>query len=99
MSLSRMERSENIELALKLMMGELGEYGINEWSFELDKSPYENFYPTTWQYLEGQYFIDRRNRMGSRRYGLTGYGWLEGLRITGTLGAPETKEKVGKVSG
>jgi len=37
MSLSRTERSENIELALKLMMEELGEHGINEWSFEIDK--------------------------------------------------------------
>jgi hypothetical protein len=97
MSLSRNERSENIELALKLMMEELGEHGINEWSFEIDKSPYENIYPTTWQYLEDQYFIERRNRMGSRRCGLTGYGWLEGLRITGTLETPGIKKKVGKV--
>jgi hypothetical protein len=97
MTLSRTERSENIELALKLMMGELGEYGINQLLFEIDKPPYENIYPTTWQYLEDQYLIERLDTMGARHCELTGPGWLQGLRVIGTIEAPDTREKVGKV--
>ena len=97
MTLSKTERADNIELALKLMMGELGEYGINELWFEINKPPYENVYPTTWQHLEDQYLIERFDTMGARHCGLTGYGWLAGLRVTGTIQAPEIQEKVGKV--
>ena len=97
MTLLKTERSENIELALQLMMGELGEHAINELFFEIDKPPYENIYPTTWQHLEAQYFIEPRDTFGARYRRLTGFRWLEGLRITGLLEAEETKQMVGKL--
>jgi len=97
MSLSKTERSENIELALQLMMGKLGEYAINELWFEIDKPPYENMYSTTWKDLEDRYWIEGRNNMGRKRCQLTTSGWLEGLRITGLLEAEETKQMVGKL--
>lgn len=97
MTLSKAERSENIELALQLMMGELGEHAINELFFEIGKPPYENIYPTTWQHLEAQYFIEPRDTFGARYRRLTGLGWLEGLRITGLLEAEKTKQMVGKL--
>ena len=97
MTLSKTERSENIELALKLMMGELGDNAIDESWFEIDKPPYENIYSTTWQGLQDRYWIEGRNTMGRKRCQLTASGWLEGLRITGLLEAGEMKQKVGKL--
>jgi hypothetical protein len=97
MSLSKTERSENIELTLKLMMEELGEHGINEVWLDIDKPPYENVYSTTWQCLQDRYWIEVRNTMGRKRCQLTASGWLEGLRITGLLEAGEMKQKVGKL--
>jgi hypothetical protein len=97
MTLSKTERSENIELALKLMMDELGDNAIDESWYEIDKPPYENIYSTTWQYLQDRYWIAGRNTMGSKRCQLTSSGWLEGLRITGLLEAEETKQMVGKL--
>jgi hypothetical protein len=97
MSLSKNKRTENIELALRHMMGELGDNAINELFLEIDKPPYENIYPTTWQHLEDRYLIERRDTMGAIYCRLTGYGWLEGLRITGTLESLEMKERVGQV--
>lgn len=96
MSLSKTERLKNIELALQLMMGELGEHGINELSFEIDKPPYEDIYPTTWQHLEDEYLIERFDTMGVRHCGLTGHGWMEGFRVVGRLETEETKAKVGR---
>lgn len=97
MSHSSDERRKNIELAFQLMMGELGEHGINELRFDIDEPPYEIIYPTTWQYLEDQYFTKRYDTMGERHCFLTGYGWMEGLRIAGSLETTEMKEKVGRV--
>ena len=77
MTLSRTERSDNIELALKLMMGELGDHAINELFVEIDKPPYENIYPTTWKDLQDRYWIEGRNTMGRKRCQLTASGWLE----------------------
>ena len=96
MSLSRSERFENIELALKLIMEKLGDSAIDELFVEIDKPPDEKIYPTTWQHLEDQYFIARRDTLGGRYRRLTASGWLEGLRITGLLEVEEMKEKVGE---
>jgi len=99
MTLSKAERLADADLALRLMIEELGERAFFRRVLSpTDRPPYEGILPTTWQDLEDRFLIERFMSAGRiRRYELTGSGWLRGLELTGALDA--TKEKAGTVMG
>lgn len=87
----------NIELALKLMMEELGDDIIYH-EFDITVPPYsDRIYPTTWKALEDSYLISVPDVINRPFRELTGYGWLEGLRITGQIEEDELKKRAGRV--
>ena len=97
MTLSKTERLEDADLALRLMMEELGDRAFfNRILGPTDKPPYDKILPTTWQDMEDKHFIKPFLSAGRiNRYMLTGWGWLKGLELMGALNA--TKEEAGKV--
>ena len=97
MTLSKTDRLEDADLALRLMMEELGEREFfKRVVSSTDTPPFDKIFSTTWQYLEDQFFIEPLSSAGRiRRYMLSGSGWLRGQELTGKLNP--TKEKAGKV--
>jgi len=54
---SRQERLKNLELALTLMLRELGDRAFTKAPVRIGLRPFENIYPTTWQELVGRGLI------------------------------------------
>ena len=97
MSLSKQERLENLDLAITLMMSELGEQDVCSVYFDIDGNSSKNIFPTTWQQLENDGYIERHDTLTSNGCRLTGSGWLEGLKLTGKLGDPELTVQIGRI--
>jgi hypothetical protein len=95
MTLSKIKLSENADLALRLMMEELGDEAIDH-LFQTDTPRFANIYSTTWQLLEDQRLVKRTHYIW-KEYKLTGPGWLKGLEIRGARDEPEMQQRVGKV--
>jgi hypothetical protein len=91
MTLSKRDRLNNIDLALRLMMDGLEE--PYEWQeHDARSAKFAAVHRTTWQEL------DRCGMLKARtfdRYELTGPGWIAGLKATGRIQDPEFKKKVG----
>ena len=93
MSHSEEKRIQNAELALKLMVEELGEGRIYGAWFLADEPPLDVIFRSTWEYLQRQGYV--RHGPGSKeRYVLTPSGWLKGMELTGALRSEETMEKI-----
>ncbi|HNY39347.1 MAG TPA: hypothetical protein PKJ41_03100 [Bryobacteraceae bacterium] len=93
MSASDKNRRDNLYLALRLMMQDLGE--PYEWQEHDAKTPkFTAVYPTTWDELTERGLVKARS---FDRYRLTGPGWIAGLKQTGKFAAPEFKQKAGRL--
>lgn len=78
-SLSKEERLRNIELALKLMLRDLGQNGIDGCLFELRSEVFKDVESTTWRQLQEMFLIERMDTMGNPACRLTGAGWRVAL--------------------
>jgi len=94
MSLSNKEREENIFLAVRLMMQDLGEpYEWQEHDATTEK--FAEVYRTTWDDL-AEWGLVKARTFG--RYSLTGDGWIAGLKLVGLFDDVIFREKTGKLS-
>jgi hypothetical protein len=94
MTVSAKERAENHILLLNLLLNDLGTETILGTHFEIDKPPYDQIYPTTWQDFVDKAYIEIE-KTGRRLCSLTGYGWLQALERTGRI--EEVKAETYKV--
>jgi hypothetical protein len=94
MSLSNRDREENIVLALRLLMEDLGEpYEWQEHDATTEK--FSVVHPTTWDDLVEKGLVKRGT---FDRYWLTGDGWIEGLKVTGLFDDLNFRKKAGQLS-
>lgn len=96
MTLSSKERSDNVAMAMRKLMARVGEQWIGGVLFDVLDPEIVDILPTTWAFLQRQYWIvESGSTMGGHiRYRLTGRGWIEGLRLTGSLGGAELRDRV-----
>jgi hypothetical protein len=91
MSVSEKDRLENIALALRLMMQNLGEpYAWQEHDAKTAK--FEPVLRATWDELAERGLVNPRT---FDRYELTGSGWIAGLRVIGAFEDDEFRRKAG----
>ena len=93
MSHSEETRIKNAELALKLLVEDLGEERIYGAWFPADEPPLDVIFRSTWEYLQRQGYVRRCPGLKDE-YVLTPSGWLKGLELTGALRSEETLQKV-----
>ena len=93
MSLSNRDREDNIVVALRLLMQDLGE--PYEWQVH-DAGPekFSDVHHTTWDELVERGLVKRT----FGRYSLTGDGWIEGLKVTGLFDDLNFRKKAGQLS-
>jgi hypothetical protein len=95
MSLSKEQRYENMETALRLVFEALGSQAIRTYFIDPASGRYTNLPATTWLDLKEKAFI--RDSQVPPHYRLTGHGWMKCLEITGALASLEFKETLGKL--
>ena len=81
MSLSREERLKNIDLALTLMLRELGDRAFTNALFRIGLRPFEDVHPTTWQELVRRGLITKSDTILGSFCELTGDGWRAALEL------------------
>jgi hypothetical protein len=79
MTLSKDARQENRELALTILLGELGSRACESAFFTINEPPFSQILSTTWKLLTDAGLV---RSIHPFIYSLTGRGWLEGIRIT-----------------
>lgn len=96
MSLSKAERLENMQYALRIALIHLGDNAILTW---LDASDpvFGNVLLTTWKHLTDTWHAIEHRTSTSLSYELTGLGWRRALEVSGELQRPEFKERLGKL--
>ncbi|MBI3694019.1 MAG: hypothetical protein HY238_04145 [Acidobacteria bacterium] len=77
------------------MMSELAAGALDSVDVEVRRPPFDAILRTTWRELSEEGLI---HAWASERYGLTGNGWLEGLRITKRLDAPAFRQKMSQLA-
>jgi hypothetical protein len=89
MTLSREERLENIDLAMRRLMELLEDHFIEDINFRRPSEDFDGIYETTWAELDSRYWIRPiSSTLESNFYfRLTGYGWIEGLKRTNRIEA------------
>jgi hypothetical protein len=96
MTLSKDDRRNNEDLALRQMLQELPANRPYEWEL-LDggKEPFLTVYPTTWKELVRRGLV---KEWTFNRYRLTGHGWISALKVSGKFDSQELRENAGKLS-
>ncbi len=99
MTLSKRERLENSEAALKLMFENLGDDPINQRAFVSSDPSFEQaILRTTWEDLMRNGFVFKMaETIGSRIYQLTSKGWLACLEATGASNSEEFMRRIGRL--
>ena len=98
MTLSNQARTENMAVALKLLLEHLGDRAIYMGEVLGDDPAFTSIYRTTWEELADQGLVIARPGLNWCRYELTGDGWLEALKLTGQLDSPEFQERFGRLN-
>lgn len=98
MTLSRDNRLKNMENALKLMLGRLGDRGMYAEFFDPQDPAFSEIYSTTWQELESRGLVRGHHMMQTDSFELRGPGWLVAMSLTGKLETPEFQERFGRLS-
>lgn len=93
MSLSKEARLQNLDEAIRLLMGRL--HGVCFMGVFIDEryDVDERILPTTWEELKSRSLVRQTNSRWS--YTLSGRGWIVGLKLLGQFDTDEMKDKVG----
>ena len=83
MTFSAEDQKENVELAFRLLMAELGDKSIAKTFFDPSCQPFTAIYQTTWKELSDQGWADEIQLRSRTCYRLKGAGWIEGQWRTG----------------
>jgi hypothetical protein len=78
-TVSRSNQLENIDLAFRLVLIELGDRAISVAFFDPQSSPFQDVPATTWKELCDQHWLEEYEIYSRRHYRLTENGWVEAL--------------------
>ncbi|MBI4479351.1 MAG: hypothetical protein HY651_04955 [Acidobacteria bacterium] len=92
------KRENNREEALRLMLERLGDRAIYKDEDLNDDPAFSGIYPTTWQDLTDRQLVSARPGISWCYYQLAGDGWLEALRLSGSLDTPEFQDHFGRLN-
>ncbi len=98
MTISQANQLENVDLALRLILVELGDRPIFATFFDPRSDSFKGILATTWKELCDQRWLEERELYGYAHYRLTGTGWMEALWRTGAGEKPELRESSGKLA-
>jgi hypothetical protein len=98
MTLSKQNREDNIEYALRLMKGKLGDRAMFKEFFDSDDQEFAGVHPTTWKELESKGLVRAHRTLNSADYELLGPGWYCAMAIDDLFDTPEFQEPFGKLS-
>ncbi len=98
MTISRNEQLENIGLAWRLILAELGGRAISEAFFDPQAPSFKDVLATTWKELCDQRWLEELEIYGHAHYRLTGSGWMELLFRSGEGERPELRDSATKLS-
>ena len=82
MTVSDARRIENVNEALRILMSELADRALPDYTFMQADSPFAGVLRTTWDELQLRSWIRPTDSM---LYVVTGAGWKTGLKLTGQL--------------
>src|ERR1700720_872692 len=98
MTISRAHQTQNVDLAFRLLVAELGDRAILVTFFDPRSDSYKEILATTWKELCDQRWLEERELYGYPHYRLTGSGWMEALWRAGAGEGPELRESSGKLA-
>jgi hypothetical protein len=98
MTLSRNDRLENLEYALRLMIERLGNRAMYAEFFDPKDPVFNEIYSTTWNELEQRGFVRAHKTSDSEFYEMRGLGWFCAMAVTGRIESPEFNERFGVLS-
>jgi len=98
MTISQTEQLKNLELAFRLVLGQLGDQAISVAFFDAISPLFKEVLATTWKELCDQGWMEEREIYGRAHYRLTGSGWMEALWRASTGDRPELREAAAKLS-
>jgi len=99
MTISKTKQLENLDLAFRLILVELGGRAIFEAFFDPRSDSFADILATTWKELCDQRWLEERDLYGCPHYRLTGTGWMEALWRTGAGKKTELQERSGGLAG
>ncbi len=76
---SQEKQKENVDIAFREMMAELGHGSIGITLFDPSRDPFRAVHQTTWKELIDQGWLEEHEVEVQTFYRLTGAGWVEGL--------------------
>jgi hypothetical protein len=95
MTLSKQDRDEDLNSAVRMMMEELGPSWYALLFPDGDKPPYDKVLPTSWRELTRRGYI---KDLGLKRYELTATGWLYGVELLDLCNQPEFRAQMSRLS-
>jgi len=100
MSLSREQRLDNMEYALRLFMETLGDHCFYDTLFVKEDKEYEGVHATTWADLEAKYWIElsQASTFQNTRYRLKAIGWITGIDLTEIRNSPAFKSQMSRLA-
>lgn len=98
MTLSKENRLQNMEQALRLMLGRLGDRAMYKEFFNPEDPIFTEVYPTSWKELEDRGLVRAHRTYTSVSYELRGTGWFCAMGIDDLFDTPAFEERFGKLS-
>lgn len=94
MTVSRENRDQDLDDAIRMMMAELGDGWFALLFVNGDKAPYDKVLSTTWRELTRRGFVKDR---GLKRLDFTSRGWLYGVMLLDLQNEPTFRENMSKL--
>jgi hypothetical protein len=94
MTFSQENQKDNVSLAFREMMAELGDGSVALILFDPNREPFRVIYQTTWKELIDQGWLEEHEVELQTRYRLKGAGWIEGLWRVGAYKDQTLEQKM-----
>jgi hypothetical protein len=96
MTLSKVDRTDNVRFALRLTLENLTPERPYAWQeFDAETEPFTEILPTTWMALVREGLIAATS---FNRYELTASGWIMALKVTRRFNTPEMERNAGRLA-
>jgi len=98
MTISQTDQVENIDLAFRLILVELGDKAISVTFFDPHSTSLKDVLATTWKELCDHRWLEECEIYGHAHYRLTGSGWIEALWRDKAAERPELRDLAAKLA-
>jgi len=98
MSLSEKERTENLNLAARTLLSEVGEQFAEDVVIVEDNPAFKSIYPTTWKEMWNQRWLKDSGQITQKEYYVTSFGWLEAILLLKIETTPDFRKRMGKLA-